>query len=308
MLVVPSPKKQTATWPDFAVLRRPGRPERDRQVGADDRVRAHHAVLDAGQVHRAALAAEEAGPAAEQLGEDRRHRDAAGQRVVVPAVGAERVVVARASRRRPRPRPPPGRSPRWVVPRTSPSKKSSWARTSKNRHSTIVRYIRSRVSRSISGVAVAIVVAPSRRWRRTARRTGSVVMTSRAVGGDDDLLLDPRRRHAVLGRAVRLEGDDHAFLELHRMLERVEPADDRALVEEQPDAVAELEPEALHLAVEAELLGLRPDPRDLVGRHAWTHQLDRARRSTRAPACTRRAGRRWPCRRRTCGSSRSCSR
>ena len=31
---------------------------------------------------------------------------------------------------------------------------------------------------------------------------------------------------------------------------------------------------------------------DLVGRHARAHQLDRRRRSTRAPACTRRAGRR----------------
>ena len=41
------------------------------------------------------------------------------------------------------------------MPRTRPSKNSSWARTSKYRHSTIVRYIRSRVSRSMSGAAVA---------------------------------------------------------------------------------------------------------------------------------------------------------
>ncbi len=42
-----------------------------------------------------------------------------------------------------------------------------------------------------------------------------------------------------------------------------------------PDAVAELEAEALHLVVEAEVLRLRPDAGDLVRRHARTHQLDR---------------------------------
>ena len=42
-----------------------------------------------------------------------------------------------------------------------------------------------------------------------------------------------------------------------------------------PDAVAELEAEALHLVVEAEVLGLRPDARDLVGGDAGSHELDR---------------------------------
>ena len=59
------------------------------------------------------------------------------------------------------------------------------------------------------------------------------------------------------------------------MVERVEPADDRPLVEEQADAVPELQAEALHLVAEPELLGLRPDLRDLVGGHAGAHQLDR---------------------------------
>src|SRR4249920_3370109 len=69
----------------------------------------------------------------------------------------------------------------------------------------------------------------------------------RTVGGDDDLLLDARRGDAVLGRAVGLECDDHALLEFDRMVDRVEPADDRSLVEEQAHAMAELEPETLHL-------------------------------------------------------------
>jgi len=78
----------------LAVLGRPRGPERDREMRPDDRVGAHHPVLDAGQVHRAALATEQAGPAAEELGEDRRHGDPAGERVVVAAIRAERVVVA----------------------------------------------------------------------------------------------------------------------------------------------------------------------------------------------------------------------
>ena len=91
-------------------------------------------------------------------------------------------------------------------------------------------------------------------------------MTSRPVRGDDDLLLDPRGRPAVRGRAVRLQGEQHALLDLHRILERVQPADDRTLVQADPDAVAELQPERVHLVGEAELLGLRPHRRDLVGR------------------------------------------
>ena len=93
MFVVPSPKKQTATWPDLRYWARPRRPERDRQVGADDRVRAHHVVLDVGDVHRAALAAHQPVRPAEQLRVERAHRRAARQRVVVAAVRRERVVV-----------------------------------------------------------------------------------------------------------------------------------------------------------------------------------------------------------------------
>ena len=134
----------------LAVLRGPRRPQRDRQVGADDRVRAHRAVLDAGQVHRAALAAEQA----RSRGRTARRRSAPSARRG-PACGCGRDTCRTCSRRRASPRRTPAATaswptPRWVVPRTRPSKKSSWARTSKKRHSTIVRYIRSRVSRSIS--------------------------------------------------------------------------------------------------------------------------------------------------------------
>jgi hypothetical protein len=114
-------------------------------------------------------------------------------------------------------------------------------------------------------------LAPSTRLRRTARPTGHAW----SLGRDHDFFLDPRRRNAVLGRAVRLEGDDHAFLDLDRVVERVEAADDRALVQEEPHAVTELQPEALHLVVEPELLGFWPDAGNLVGGHAGAHELDR---------------------------------
>jgi hypothetical protein len=85
-----------------AVLSRPCGADRDRQVRADDGVRAHHPVLHAGQVHRAALAAHQRALPADQLEEDGRHRHPAGESVVVPAVGAERVVVVAHGGREPR--------------------------------------------------------------------------------------------------------------------------------------------------------------------------------------------------------------
>ena len=75
------------------------------QVGADDGVAAHHPVLDAGQVHRAALAAEQAGAPSEHLGDDR-SGGTPGDGVAVAAVGGERVVVGRRPRRTPPPPPP----------------------------------------------------------------------------------------------------------------------------------------------------------------------------------------------------------
>src|SRR5918994_3951931 len=163
--------------------------------------------------------------------------------------------------------------PRCVVPRTRPARNSSWVRCSNSRHSSIVRYIRRRSWRSTVPAAVASVTSVLIGDEQLLRREAGDDL--RLAGGDDDLLLDARRRVAVCGGAVGLERDDHALLELDRVVERVEAADDRPLVEEEPHAVAELEPEALHLRVEAELLGLRPDRCDLVGRDARLHQLDR---------------------------------
>src|SRR3954453_17844852 len=84
------------------------------------------------------------------------------------------------------------------------------------------------------------------------------------VGGDDDLLLDAGGREAVRGGAEGLEREDHALFELHRVLEGVEPADDRALVQREAEAVAELQAERRHLVLEAELGRGRPEPGDLV--------------------------------------------
>ena len=98
MLVVPSPKKQTDTSFVALVLRAPGRAAGDRQMRADDGVGAHHAMLDRGQMHRAALAAHQAVVTPHQLAEHLLDRHAAGQRVGVAAIGAE-AEVARLHRR-----------------------------------------------------------------------------------------------------------------------------------------------------------------------------------------------------------------
>src|SRR2546427_10115815 len=79
----------------------------------------------------------------------------------------------------------------------------------------------------------------------------------------------------VVGGAVCLQREDHALLYLHGILQRVQPADDRPLVQRYPEPGAELERERFHLAVEPELLRLRPHLGDLVGAYPWLDELDR---------------------------------
>ena len=100
-------------------------------------------------------------------------------------------------------------------------------------------------------------------------------MTLGAVGRDHDLLLDPGRRAAVGGGAVGLEREEHALLDLDRVVERVQAADDRSLVQADADAVSELEPERVHLVLEAELRRLGPHGRDLIGADPGLHEVDR---------------------------------
>src|SRR5581483_11293323 len=84
-----------------------------------------------------------------------------------------------------------------------------------------------------------------------------------ALVGDDDFLLDTRRRVAVLGWAIGFERKHHAFLDLGRVIHRDHARDDRPLVDRAADAVAELQAERRELVREAELLSLRPYARDL---------------------------------------------
>ena len=56
-----------------------------------------------------------------------------------------------------------------------------------------------------------------------------------ALGVTDHLLLDPRRRIAVARRAIGFEREHHAFLDLLRIVERVEAGDDRPLVHPIPN-------------------------------------------------------------------------
>ena len=93
MFVVPSPKKHTATCsvPRYCALHAaPAATGRCAPMIAYEPIAP---LLDVGQVHRAAFAAEEAAFASHQLAEHAGHRRAARERVRVAAVGAERPVV-----------------------------------------------------------------------------------------------------------------------------------------------------------------------------------------------------------------------
>jgi hypothetical protein len=69
--------------------------DRERQAGADDRVRTEHPARGVGDVHRAALAVADALAAGEQLGHHPVDLHAAGEAVTVAAVGGGHVVALR---------------------------------------------------------------------------------------------------------------------------------------------------------------------------------------------------------------------
>ena len=75
-------------------------------------------------------------------------------------------------------------------------------------------------------------------------------------------------------RAIGLDGEHHAGLELDRLAQRGEARDERPLMQAEAEAVAEVEPEGVHLAREADLLRLGQREGDLVARHPGLEQLD----------------------------------
>ena len=213
-------------------------------------------------VHRAGAAAADAGRAAEQLVEQRLRLDAERERVPVARGRCRRRDPRGRARERPRPRRPPDRSTGGSCRGRHPAGRATARVSSKRRiseHATVERECRveRRQARPSCGRrrrrSRHRVAASARRGRRRARTAcpqtssssaGKRVRISRPVGGDDDLLLDPRGRAAVVARAVRLEREDHALLDLDRVVERVQSGDHRRLVQADAEAVAELEPEA----------------------------------------------------------------
>ncbi len=123
-------------------------------------------------------------------------------------------------------------------------------------------------------------VAPPRDQQLVGREARDHLAAGR---GDDDLLLDPRRRAAVGRCAVGLQREDHPLLERDGVVERVHPRDHRRLVQADADAVPELESEAGLLVREAELLGGRPDRGDPVRRHPGPDERDRGIEPLAAP-------------------------
>src|SRR5262249_5016258 len=96
----------------------------------------------------------------------------------------------------------------------------------------------------------------------------------RALRRHDHFLLDARRRGAVTLRAVGFDREDHAGFQLHGVIEGVEAGDDRALVQAQAEAVAEVQAEGSHLALEADVLGAGEGAGDAVGADAGLDERD----------------------------------
>jgi hypothetical protein len=73
-------------------------PDRERQPAADDGVAAVEVRLRVEEMHRPAASARAAGRLAEHLGQRRLHRDAAGERMAMLAVGRDDAIALRERR------------------------------------------------------------------------------------------------------------------------------------------------------------------------------------------------------------------
>src|SRR5437763_1870353 len=91
---------------------------------------------------------------------------------------------------------------------------------------------------------------------------------ARALRGKNHLFLDARGRDAVGRRTIGLHREHHAGLQLDRLAQGREARNQRALVQPEAEAMAEVEAEGVHLAGETDFLCLRHGEGNLVGRHA----------------------------------------
>src|SRR5436190_11751902 len=81
---------------------------------------------------------------------------------------------------------------------------------------------------------------------------------------EDDFLLDARGRNTVGRGAIGLDGEYHAGLELDRLAQRRQARDERPLMQAEPEAVAEVEAEGIHLARKPDVLCFGQRAGDLV--------------------------------------------
>src|SRR5512146_2469 len=134
-------------------------------------------------------------------------------------------------------------------------------------------------SKAASASAASGSFAPIRfsvgiRNRQFLRREKRYHLAS--IGRNHQLLFDSCGRETVARRAIGLQREHHPGLDLGGLLERVQPADERTLVQREAEAVRELQAECGKFALEAELLRLGQSLGDLVAAGSGLDQGHRA--------------------------------
>src|SRR5438270_3062225 len=182
------------------------------------------------------------------------------------------------SHRRASPRHSPRRSPPDRAP-------GGWCRAPGSRGTARRRAARNRAARPSADRAATASGGPPQRPAVFRPGCSIGVRDDELLGGEEGDHLVPRRRHhdflldarggmAIVGWAIGLEREYHALFQLNGMLQRVESADNRPLVECESESVTKLQPERFHLVVEAEVLRLWPGFGDEVGGQPGLDHVD----------------------------------
>src|SRR3972149_3519324 len=94
--------------------------------------------------------------------------------------------------------------------------------------------------------------------------------------GDNNLFFDARRAPTICGWPISFKRKDHAWLDLGRMIERDESADDRLLPNRETNTMPVLQRECGFFIWETEFFGFWPQGRNLAGCTTRTNKFNRS--------------------------------